>query len=80
MEELLRTTDMVLISHVKTLLAEANVEVLELDGHMSVLEGSIGFLIPRRLMVPGDRLSQSVRLLKSWDLEDAISPGALKAV
>lgn len=53
MIELLRTNDMVLISYVSALLADAGVDAVVLDGHMSVLEGSIG-AIPRRIMVPTD--------------------------
>jgi len=53
MIELLRTNDMVLISYVSALLADAGVDAVVLDAHMSVLEGSIG-AIPRRIMVPTD--------------------------
>jgi hypothetical protein len=50
MRELLRTNDLVLLSYASHLLEEAGITPYVFDGHMSVLEGSIGAL-PRRLMV-----------------------------
>ena len=53
MKELLRTNDMVKLSWLEALLADAGIDTLVLDHHTSVVEGSIGIL-PRRLVV-GDR-------------------------
>jgi hypothetical protein len=50
MQELLRTNDPVRISWLQALLAAAGIEVMVMDVHTSVIEGSIG-AIPRRLMV-----------------------------
>ncbi|WP_299615785.1 DUF2007 domain-containing protein [Pelagibius sp.] len=50
MKELLRTNDMVKLSWLEALLADAGIDTLVLDQHTSVLEGSIGIL-PRRLVV-----------------------------
>jgi Putative prokaryotic signal transducing protein len=50
MKELLRTTDPTVIAFAKALLQGEDIEVFELDVHMSILDGSIGIL-PRRLMV-----------------------------
>lgn len=50
MIELLRTNDAVLISYVSALLADAGLRAIVLDTHTSILEGSIGAL-PRRIMV-----------------------------
>ena len=50
MKELLRTNDVVRLSWVKALLAEAGIGCLVLDEHTSLVEGSIG-AIQRRLMV-----------------------------
>lgn len=50
MRELLRTNDLVRLSFLEALLAEAGIETVVLDQHMSVLEGSAA-AIPRRLMV-----------------------------
>jgi hypothetical protein len=62
MQELLRSNDLVLISFVEARLREANIAHLVLDGHMSVLEGSVGAL-PRRILVDGDQLVRAKRLL-----------------
>ena len=50
MKELLRTNDITLITFTKHALSEVDIAVFELDVNMSVLEGSIGIL-PQRLMV-----------------------------
>ena len=50
MRELLRTNDVVRLSFLQALLADADIEAVVLDAHTSVLEGSIN-AIPRRLMV-----------------------------
>ena len=50
MKELLRTNDVVRLSWVQAVLADAGIESLVLDHHTSLVEGSIG-AIPRRLMV-----------------------------
>jgi hypothetical protein len=50
MIELIRTNDPVLLSAIEALLAAAGIDALLLDQHTSVLEGSLGAL-PRRLMV-----------------------------
>ena len=48
--ELLRTTDPTVMAFAKAMLHGEDIEVFELDVHMSILDGSIGIL-PRRLMV-----------------------------
>ncbi|MEE8273398.1 MAG: DUF2007 domain-containing protein [Alphaproteobacteria bacterium] len=53
MVELLRTNDLVRISWLRALLADANIATVVLDNHTSIVEGSIG-AIPRRLMVEDD--------------------------
>ena len=50
MKELLRTNDIVKLSWLQALMADAGIETLVLDLHTSIVEGSIGIL-PRRLMV-----------------------------
>ena len=50
MKELLRTNDPVRLSWLQALLAGSGIEVVILDTHTSIIEGSIG-AIPRRLMV-----------------------------
>ena len=50
MQELIRTNDRVRISWLQALLASAGIDVMVMDAHTSVIEGSIG-AIPCRLMV-----------------------------
>lgn len=62
MEELLRTTDPVLISFVEAELKGADIFYLILDTHTSILEGSIG-AIPRRMLVETANLAIARRIL-----------------
>lgn len=62
MKELLRTNDPVKISWVTALLTDGGIESLVLDSHTSIVEGSIG-AIPRRIMVLDDDFTQARRLL-----------------
>ena len=50
MKELLRTNNIVRLSWLQALLADAGIGSVVLDQHTSLVEGSIG-AIPRRLMV-----------------------------
>ena len=50
MKELIRTNDPVKISWLTAVLAECGIDAIVLDTHMSILEGQIG-VIPRRIMV-----------------------------
>ncbi len=50
MKELLRTTDPTVIPYATALLEGEGIAAFPMDVHMSVLEGSLGIL-PRRLMV-----------------------------
>jgi len=63
LKELFRTNDPVLLSFATALLAEQRIEAVVLDGHTSILEGSIG-AIQRRLMVRDEDLVRARRLLK----------------
>jgi hypothetical protein len=66
MKELLRTNDIVRLSWVETLLANAGIECLVLDQHTSLVEGSIG-AIPRRLMVAERDLERAKSLIAEAD-------------
>ena len=68
MIEIMRTNDLVLLSAVDALLTGADIEFFIADQHMSSLEGSVGFL-PRRLLVPADRVHRARRLLRDAGLE-----------
>lgn len=58
MEELLRSNDPVWLSYVRHVLAEEGIEFLELDQHMAALEGSVG-AIPRRILVLAEDLGRA---------------------
>jgi len=68
MEELLRTNDMVLISYIESMLNDAGIPHHVMDTNMSVLEGSIGVL-PRRIMVMGGQINQARRIVKEANIE-----------
>lgn len=63
MRELLRSNDLVHLSWVRAVLAAEGIECLLLDDHVSGVEGSIG-AIPRRLMVPENRLKEAQQVLE----------------
>jgi hypothetical protein len=62
MKELLRTNDPVALSYAAALLEDAAIETVILDGHTSVLEGSIG-AIQRRLMVHEEDHARAKRIV-----------------
>ncbi|MEP9385785.1 DUF2007 domain-containing protein [Mesorhizobium sp. KR9-304] len=62
MKELIRTNDAVVISFVESLLKDAGIGCLVADQNMSVLDGSIGIL-PRRVMVLEDDMDAARRIL-----------------
>ena len=62
MLELIRTNDVILIDVVRGLLESERIPVLVADGHMSIMEGSIG-AFPRRLLVPRDWAPRARRLV-----------------
>lgn len=63
MKELLRTNDPVLLSWLMARLEEAAIEAVVFDAHMSVLEGSIGVL-PRRLMVMDEDFARAQAIVE----------------
>jgi hypothetical protein len=63
MRDVLKTNNAVLLNFAQVLLADAGIEAVVFDGHMSVMDGSLGIL-PRRLMVADDDFSRAERLLK----------------
>jgi len=62
MKELLRTNDVVKLSWLTALLADAGIETFVLDSHTSVLEGS-ALAIPRRLAVIDEDYPRARRVL-----------------
>lgn len=62
MRELIRSTDPVLISWLIAALRDEGIEALVFDTHTSIIEGSIGIL-PRRVMVVDDDFDQARAVL-----------------
>ena len=58
----MRTNNPVSVSFAENLLSQAGIVHFVADQHMSILDGSIGIL-PRRIMVDGDRLIEARRLM-----------------
>ena len=69
MKELLRTTDIVLLTYVNSLLNDACVPVLIADIHVSSVEGSIG-AFPRRVLVASEDWDESISVLTAAGLGD----------
>ena len=67
MIEILRSNDPTIIAFATALLRGEDIEVFEMDVHMSGLEGSIGIL-PRRLMVRRDEASEAEVVLRDNEL------------
>ena len=67
MVELIRTNDIVLLSFAAAVLRDAGLTPIELDAHMSVLDGSIPAL-QRRLMVADEDAERAQRVLAEADL------------
>ncbi len=73
MIELLRTNDPVLLSFASSVLRAESIACLVMDAHSSVLDGSLGML-PRRLMVVRPFAKQARRLLVDAGLGEQLSP------
>ncbi len=67
LRELLRTNDLVLISFIESLLESAHFDYFVADRHMSAVEGSLGFL-PRRILVVEEDFGPARRLLREAGL------------
>ncbi|TCT08217.1 DUF2007 domain-containing protein [Aquabacter spiritensis] len=74
MREVVRTNDMVLISAVEALFTGAEIGHLLADAHVSALEGSIGIL-PRRILVIDEDLARARRLLTEAGLGEVLYDG-----
>lgn len=68
MKELLRSNDPTIIAFAKALLEGEDIGVFEMDVHMSVLEGSIG-IMPRRLMVVDRDLVRAQAVMRDNDID-----------
>ena len=74
MEELFRTNDPALLSFATALLSGEDIEAHIFDVHMSVLEGSIGML-PRRVMVLNEDAAAARRILRDNGIDFEPGPG-----
>ncbi len=73
MIELLRTNDPVVLSFAEAVLTSEDVGFLVTDRHMSVLEGSLGF-IRRRVLVTEDDAARARSALEEAGLGAELSP------
>lgn len=73
MKELLRTTDVVRLSWLTALLKDAGINAVLLDFHASLMDGSIG-AVPRRLMVLDDDWVAADQLVRDADQAMAAAP------
>ncbi len=71
MRELVRTNDVVKLSWLQALLADAGIEAVVLDVYTSVMEGSIG-AIPRRLVVIESDFARALRVLEAAGEETSL--------
>lgn len=74
MVELLRSNDLVLISAVEAILAGVGIEVFVADQFTSAVEGSLGFL-PRRILVVSEDAAAARRALQEAGLADELRHG-----
>jgi hypothetical protein len=63
MRVIVTSNNMVRLSFLTALLADAGIDAVLLDSHTSVLEGSAG-AIPRRLVVSEDDFPRACRILR----------------
>ncbi len=68
MEELLRTTDPTLVPYTQALLDAEDINCFVFDVNMSILEGSLGIL-PRRVMVLRQDLFRARAILRQNGIE-----------
>lgn len=74
MKPVIKTTNPVTLSFAEAVLKEAGIECFIMDQHVSVIEGSIG-AIPRRMMVIDEDLRPAIRALELAGLGDEIFRG-----
>ena len=75
MQELLRSNNIVRLSFLTALLADAGIEAVIFDSHTSVAEGSIS-AIPRRLMVDDADYVRARRILIESGESAGLKPAA----
>jgi len=73
MREIVRTNNAVLVTAIEALLNDAGIGCAVFDQNMSVLEGSVGVL-PRRIMVVDEDEAPARRLLTDAGLGEELRP------
>jgi hypothetical protein len=73
MLELIRTNDIVLISRVEALLDDVGIGYFLADTYMSILEGSLG-VIPRRILVLAEDIESARRHMINLGLASELPP------
>ena len=68
---IIRTNDPVTLSFAQAILKDSHIECFIMDQHMSLMEGSVG-AIPRRLMVIDEDVDAARRALTLAGLEDEL--------
>jgi hypothetical protein len=63
MRVVLKTVDPVVLNYAANVLEQEGIKAVEFDTHASVMDGSMGFL-PRRLMVLDEDFDRAQRLLR----------------
>lgn len=74
MEPVLKTTNPATLSFAEAILKEAGIDSFVMDQHVSMLEGSIG-AIPRRLMVIEGDVAAAIRALELAGIGDEVFRG-----
>lgn len=67
MKAIIKTTDPLMVSFVIDLLDQEGVKAFEFDQNFSVMDGSIG-IIPRRIMVIDEEMNKARKLLREAGL------------
>ena len=73
MVAVIKTNNIVTISFVEAVLKDSNIDYFIADTHSSIIEGSIG-VIPRRIMVLDEDLAAARRALDLAGLADELEP------
>lgn len=71
METLIATNNIVTISFIEAVLKDTGIEYFIFDTHSSIIEGSIG-IIPRRVMVLKEDIAPARRALQLAGLEEEL--------
>ncbi len=75
----MRTNNAVSVSFAEALLTEQGIVHFVADLHMSIVDGSLGIL-PRRIMVDGDRLEQARQLMRDAGLGEELPDKPVRPV